>query len=77
MQRPYFISEDACSPWRSHGSSKGLCPFTLFLQQEAGFVSTELLVLGWEVEISESGAQHTFLPGLLGLWVQDNPDKLC
>ena len=27
-------------------SSRGVYPFALFLQQEAGFFSTELLVLG-------------------------------
>lgn len=60
-------------PWQV---AEEFVPLHHFFNRRQAFFSTELLVLGWEVGISGSGAQHAFLHELLGFWVQDNPDEL-
>lgn len=80
MQRLYLISEDACSSWTSHGKYQrnfSLCIFFFYFNRRQVFFNTELFELGWEAGVSESRAQHAFPHELLGLWVQDNPEKLC
>lgn len=61
-------------------SIRGIFPFAFFFfyfNRRQVFFNTELFELGWEAGVSESRAQHAFPHELLGLWVQDNPEKLC